>query len=238
MNGTTPANEQTDGDSADPDAPSSQVVGAGSAEPSVEQLVGRPVEEPADQPVEEMVDTLPEDLDRTFGAPYEFPDNKRRRIPGMLYILTGLIVGGWALSAGSDAVLVNGGLLAGCAALILIGLWHVLTAYPLEHDENEALVVATRGVGFAVGHASAQLGWRGLLSRPTWRILLYSAEDPPEQRGLVLVDAVDGRIIDQFTESNPEDWSDLIESVPAGGSGGPDGAEPLPGSGTEPGGAE
>ncbi len=42
-------------------------------------------------------------------------------------------------------------------------------AYPLELDEHEALVAATREVGFPVGHASAQMGWRGLRSRPTWR---------------------------------------------------------------------
>ena len=215
MNGTTPANEDTGGRSAAAGVPASGATDEASPDVKpAESVEGRTV---PPESVEEMVDTLPEDLDRTFGAPYEFPDNKRRRIPGILYILTGLAVGGWALSAGSDAVLVNGGLLAGCGALIIIGLWHVLTAYPLNHDENEALVVATRGVGFAVGHASAQLGWRGLLSRPTWRILLYSAEDPPEQRGLGLVDAVDGRIIDQFTESNPEDWSEMLDSEPGGG---------------------
>jgi hypothetical protein len=63
-------------------------------------------------------------------------------------------------------------------------------------------------VGFPVGHASAQLGWRGLRSRPTWRILLYSAEEPPQRRGFVLVDAVDGHIVDHFTEDNPEDWTE------------------------------
>jgi hypothetical protein len=73
-------------------------------------------------------------------------------------------------------------------------------------DEKGALVAASRAVGFPVGHASAQLGWRGLRSRPTWRILLYSAEEPPAHRGFVLVDAVDGRIVDHFTEDNPEDW--------------------------------
>ena len=74
-------------------------------------------------------------------------------------------------------------------------------------DESDALVAATRQVGFPVGHASAQMGWRGLLSRPTWRILLYSADDPPEKRGLVLVDGVDGSIVEWFVEDNPEDWS-------------------------------
>jgi hypothetical protein len=57
----------------------------------------------------------------------------------------------------------------------------------LDVDEQDALVAATRAVGFPVGHASAQMGWRGLLSRPTWRILLYSDQNPPAQRGLVLV---------------------------------------------------
>ena len=60
--------------------------------------------------------------------------------------------------------------------------------------------------------ASAQMGWRGYLSRPTWRILLYSAEMPPRERGLVLVDGVDGRVLEYFTEPNPEDWSDLTDA--------------------------
>ncbi len=44
-------------------------------------------------------------------------------------------------------------------------------------------------------------------SRPTWRILLYSARTARD--GLVLVDGVDGEIVAHFTEDNPEDWSDL-----------------------------
>jgi hypothetical protein len=37
--------------------------------------------------------------------------------------------------------------------------------------------------------------------------LCYSIEDPPHQRGLVLVDAVDGRVLEQLVEANPERWS-------------------------------
>ena len=70
-------------------------------------------------------------------------------------------------------------------------------------------MAATRAVGFPVGHASAQLGWRGLRSRPTWRILVYSADEPPSKRGLVLVDGVDGVVLEHFVEDNPEDWSDI-----------------------------
>ena len=78
-------------------------------------------------------------------------------------------------------------------------------------DENEALVAANRAVGFPVGHASAQLGWRGVLSRPTWKMLVYSAEDPPAHRGLVLVDAVDGTIVEYYVEENPEEWTQSSE---------------------------
>jgi len=89
----------------------------------------------------------------------------------------------------------------------------VVTRRDLVQQKPEmvgAFVAATAEAGFAVGHAAAQMGWRGLLSRPTWRILLYSAENPPTRRGLVLVDGVDGSVIDRIVEDNPEDWSELL----------------------------
>jgi hypothetical protein len=35
-------------------------------------------------------------------------------------------------------------------------------------------------------------------------VLCYSAEEPPVQRGLVLVDAVDGQILEHLIEENDE----------------------------------
>jgi hypothetical protein len=158
---------------------------------------------------EEPVDELPEDLDVSgYVGPYTFPDNKRRRIPGYLYLgIAALCFTLW-LVAGDDAVLVNDGYLYAAVGLTLIAGYHFLSGYPLELDEREALVAATRAVGFPVGHASAQMGWRGLRSRPTWRILLYSADEPPSKRGLVLVDGVDGEVLATIVEDNPEDWSE------------------------------
>lgn len=165
-------------------------------------------QEPDEQPdLGELRDELPEDLDRGFVGPYQFPDNKRRRVPGILYLLLAAVALAIALIAGDDAVLVNRGFVIGAIGLGVIGILHIITAVPMKRDENDALVIATRAVGFPVGHASAQMGWRGFRSRPTWRVLVYSAEDPPDQRGLVLIDAYDGRVIDQLVEENPEDWS-------------------------------
>jgi hypothetical protein len=155
-------------------------------------------------------DELPEDLNASaYVGPYVFPNNNRRRIPGYLYLMLAAALVATRAVAGSDGVLVNGGFLGAAALLVVFGAYHLISGFDLDVDERDALVAASREVGFAVGHASAQLGWRGLRSRPTWRILLYSAEDPPATRGLVLVDGVDGQIVAHFTEDNPEDWSDL-----------------------------
>lgn len=155
----------------------------------------------------ELRDELPEDLDRGFVGPYLFPDNKRRRIPGLLYLLIGGVAVALGAAAGDAGVLVNVGVVVAGVGLIAFGLYSLIAGYPLRIDENDALLTATRQAGFAVGHASAQLGWRGLRSRPTWRLLLYSADDPPTKRGLVLVDGVDGTVVDDLFEDNPEDWS-------------------------------
>ncbi|MDZ4824976.1 MAG: hypothetical protein SGJ13_00735 [Actinomycetota bacterium] len=153
-------------------------------------------------PEPEPGDELPEDLDVTaYIGPYVFPDIKRRRLAGIIYVV---VAAGclWAgLAYGND------GFLFAAALLTLIAGYHFLTAWPLRIDQTEALATASRTVGFPVGHASAQLAWRGLRSRPTWRILVYSADDPPSIRGLVELDAVDAEVLGEYTENNPEDWS-------------------------------
>ena len=154
-------------------------------------------------------DDLPEDLDVTqYQGPYLFPDTNRRRIAGTLYLVLGA---GCAIGA---AVSGNDGLVAATILLALIGGYHFLAAWPLEIDQTDALTIASRTVGFPVGHASGQLGFRGLRSRPSWRILLYSADEPPSMRGLVELDGVDGTVQGEYTELNPEDWSEygLAES--------------------------
>jgi hypothetical protein len=149
-------------------------------------------------------DALPEDLDVTaYVGPYVFPDIRRRRIAAYCYVVIGLIT----LWAGISAD--NRGLLLGGIALLLIAAYHFVAGWHLAVDQTEALAIASRTVGFPVGHASAQLGWRGLLSRPAWRILVYSADEPPSIRGLVELDAVDGHVLGDYTERNPEDWSKL-----------------------------
>lgn len=151
-----------------------------------------------------MSDELPEDLDVTaFVGPYLFPDVRRRRIAGTLEAIVGAVALLGGLASGNE------GLLVAAALLLVVAAYHFLAGWHLAVDQTAALAAASRAVGFPVGHASAQLGWRGLRSRPSWRILLYSADSPPSSRGLVEVDAVDATILGDYTEPNPEDWSEF-----------------------------
>ena len=155
---------------------------------------------------DEIRDELPDDLNvSAFVGPYKFPDNSRRRIPGIIYlviaILSALL---WFSQRDSDTGLVSDGFLGVAIFLGLVGLFSLSASWRMTVDEKLALVHATRAVGFAVGHASAQQVWRGFRSRPTWRVMIYSAQEPPLQRGLVLIDAIDARVIECLVESNPE----------------------------------
>jgi hypothetical protein len=152
-------------------------------------------------------DQLPGDLDVSgFVGPYTFPNNNRRRIAGAIYLVAAFAAA-VMVTIGGSGVLVNRGMAVAAVGLALIGCYHLFAGSTLRTTATDALVAAVREVGFAVGHASAQLSWRGLISRPTWRILLYSAEDPPLRRGLVLVDGLDGSVVAHFVEDNPEDWT-------------------------------
>jgi hypothetical protein len=153
-------------------------------------------------------DQLPDDLNAVdhIGA-YDFPDNSRRRIPGVMYaILAVACVAGWFIADSQDSAIINRGLLFAAILLAVMSIVTITSSWRMTVNESEALVIASRHVDFAVGHASAQQVWRGMRSRPTWRIFAYSIEEPPTQRGLVLVDAVDGRVVECLVDQNTESW--------------------------------
>ena len=136
-------------------------------------------------------DELPADLDAAgYVGPYKFPDNSRRRIPGVLYLgIAARVRPGLVRCGATTSPYVNDGWLWAALALTVVATISITSGWRMHVDETDALIAAQRAVGFPVGHASAQQVWRGLRSRPTWRVLCYSVEDPPRQRGLVLVDA-------------------------------------------------
>lgn len=124
---------------------------------------------------------IEEELDSNVVGAFRFPDPRRRRISAALmagFALVSLVTipRGWPVALG----------------FLVLASWLYLSAWPLRIDEHHALQVAGSAVGFPVGHASAAVRFTGWRARPRWAVVLYAATEPPDQRALVLVDAVEG----------------------------------------------
>lgn len=156
----------------------------------------RSIEIPAD--VAEAA-AIPEDLDSNVVGEYHVPDTNRRRRAAIVYFVGAVAV----------AVLIVVGDLpsmmwwTAVAVLVGIGAYHLVAAWNLTVREGEALKISNRAVAFPVGHASASLGFTGWRARPAWNVLVFSADEPPSQRALVVVDGIDGTVTDQYMEPVP-----------------------------------
>ncbi len=144
---------------------------------------------------------VPGDLDSDVDdLEYAVPDTARRRRSGVVYLMGAGVVG----------LLIAFGLLPSpmwwttVAVLALVGVYHFVAGWKLHIREAEALEAANRDVPFVVGHASASLGFTGWRARPVWNVLVFSADDPPSQRALVRVDAIDAHTVDHYIEDVPE----------------------------------
>lgn len=129
---------------------------------------------------------IEEELDANIEGEYRFPAPARRRIAAWVYVAAGVVSaitfeGGWIVALGFG----------------FLALWHFLGSWPLEIDEHRAMTTAAAAVDFPIGHASASVRFHGWRSRPRWSVVLYSASEPPERRGLVVVDAVTGDIVEK-----------------------------------------
>lgn len=143
-----------------------------------------PIEIPRDVAEAEGV---PDDLDSSIVGPYQFPNPRRRRLAGIIY-LVGALLGAVGVVAG----LVPGGVWLVVGALLLMAIYNVATAWNMTMNQEDALDTAAGRVDFAVGHASAAVGFVGWRSRPVWNVILYSATEPPDRRALVRLDGLDG----------------------------------------------
>ena len=140
---------------------------------------------------------VPDDLDSTVVGPYRLPSPRRRRLAARPYV-----VGAVVAAAGAAAGLPLG-MWWVAGGLAVVALYHWISAWELEVTDDQALETANRAVAFAVGHASAQVGFEGWRARPIWNVLVFSADDPPSQRGLVRVDGVSGEEAGSYTEQVP-----------------------------------
>jgi hypothetical protein len=137
---------------------------------------------------------IEDELDSNLVGPYLFPEPTRRRTAGWVFLVAAAIT----------ALVIEGGWLP-AIGLVGLAVWNFGSAWPLAVDESQALSIAGTVVDFPIGHASAAVTFSGVRSRPRWSVVLYSAEEPPDLRALVVVDAVSGEVV----------GAPYVEDVPA-----------------------
>ncbi len=141
---------------------------------------------------------VPGDLDADVLGPYTVPSLTRRRRAGLYYF------GGAVLTAWAASTSLPNGLFAAAGGMLAIGLYHFFTAWDIEVSDADALTTANVEIGFPVGHASAAMSFEGWRAKPMWNVLVFSSDDPPSERGLVRIDAMDGTIHETLREPNSE----------------------------------
>ena len=148
-------------------------------------------------------DSLPDDLDVTkYVGPYQFPSPKRRRTAS--YSIFVISIFSFAIGIYSS----NPALTYGAIAMLAVGILFFVAAWPLKVNDLEALTLAAKQAPFSVGHASAQLSFTGWLSKPLWRVVVFSSDEPPTQRGLVEINAVSKKIESTYFDHE----GDLIDA--------------------------
>jgi hypothetical protein len=136
------------------------------------------------------------DLKPNAVGEYHIPDTNRRRRVGLVYLVGAVVVAALIVIG----PLPNAMWWTAVVVLGVVGVYHLASGWNLAVREEAALETANREIGFPVGHASATLGFVGWRARPVWNVLVFSAEDPPVQQGLVRVDGVDGYVVDSYAE--------------------------------------
>jgi len=140
---------------------------------------------------------MPDDLDANLLGPYQVPDPARRKRAGLVYMAGSVIV------VGGVAAALPSGMWVMAVILAVIGAYHFLAGRHLAVTDWEALNAANRATEYAVGHASAVLGFEGILAKPVWNVLVFSADEPPTRRSLIRVDGSTGNVVEMYTEDVP-----------------------------------
>lgn len=141
---------------------------------------------------------MPDDLQSIVLEPYAVPNTSKRRGAGAVYVVAALVTAlGIALGLPAGMWLLVG-------VFAAIAAFHRLGGWDLRIMDGEALEIANREAEFPAGHASAALNFEGWRARPVWNVLMFSADDPPTQRGLVRVDGITGEVVGSYVEDVPE----------------------------------
>jgi hypothetical protein len=91
--------------------------------------------------------------------------------------------------------------LTGVVPLLALAGYQFAGAWKMHVTDMGAIGIASESASFNVGHGSATLGYRGVLAKPVWQVLVFSDSPSPDRQALVTVDAISGDVTGQYEET-------------------------------------
>jgi uncharacterized membrane protein len=130
--------------------------------------------------------------------PYRVLDTATRRRAAVVYIAMALLAA--ILIAVTN---VRAMWLTAVVPLVLLAVVQFAGGWRMTVKDIEAIRIASNHASFDVGHGSATLGFRGLLAKPVWQVLVFAAGPAPDLQALVTVDALSGDVRGSYEEPVP-----------------------------------
>ena len=130
--------------------------------------------------------------------PFRVLDTRRRRKAAIVYLAMAGVAALLTLGSGVSAMW-----LTAVAVLLALAAIHVVGAWSMPVTDLRAIEIAADAASFDVGHGSATLGYRGILAKPVWQVLVFADTPSPDHQALITVDAMNGEITGSYEEAVP-----------------------------------
>ena len=130
--------------------------------------------------------------------PFRVLDTRRRRKAAIVYLAMAGVAALLILGSGVSAMW-----LTAVAVLLALAAIQVVGAWSMPVTDLRAIEIAADAASFDVGHGSATLGYRGILAKPVWQVLVFADTPSPDHQALITVDAMNGEITGSYEEAVP-----------------------------------
>lgn len=129
-------------------------------------------------------------------GPYRLIDTRTRARAGVVYLVMAAGAAWLVVASGVDAMW-----LTAVAPIVALATMQFVGAWRMPVTDMEAIAIASDTASFRVGHGSATLGYRGVLARPVWQVLVFSDSPSPDHQALVTIDAMTGGVTGRYEEA-------------------------------------
>ncbi len=129
-------------------------------------------------------------------GPYRVLDTATRRRAAIVYVAVATFAAGLIVVSGVGAMWITA-----VAPLLMLAALQVAGGWRMRVKDIEAIRIASDHASFDVGHGSATLGFRGLLAKPVWQVLVFADGPAPDRQALITVDALSGDVRGSYEEA-------------------------------------